>query len=158
MIGITAYGGYVPRLRLSRQAVAQANAWYVPQFARAKGTRAYANWDEDSLTMAVAAARENIARLALPGAAAEASDALEAAAGRAYDLVVSNPPFHAGKAVDTAMAEAFFAQARALLAPGGRLLLVANRFLPYERHLRAHFRRVEAVAQSSSYKILAARP
>ena len=58
MIGITAYGGYVPRLRLSRQAVAQANAWYVPQFARAKGTRAYANWDEDSLTMAVAAARD----------------------------------------------------------------------------------------------------
>lgn len=112
----------------------------------------------DVSLLAVAAARENIARLALPGAAAEASDALEAAAGRAYDLVVSNPPFHAGKAVDTAMAEAFFAQARALLAPGGRLLLVANRFLPYERHLRAHFRRVEAVAQSSSYKILAARP
>src|SRR6185369_1433537 len=58
MIGITAYGGYVPRLRLSRQAVAQANAWYAPQFARVKGTRAMANWDEDSITMAVAAARD----------------------------------------------------------------------------------------------------
>jgi 3-hydroxy-3-methylglutaryl CoA synthase len=58
MIGITAYGGYVPRLRLSRQAVAQANAWYAPQFAGRKGTRAMANWDEDSITMAVAAARD----------------------------------------------------------------------------------------------------
>ena len=58
MIGITGYGGYVPRLRLSRQAVAQANAWYAPQFASRKGTRAMANWDEDSITMAVAAARD----------------------------------------------------------------------------------------------------
>lgn len=58
MIGITAYGGYVPRLRLSRQAAGQANAWYAPQFASRKGTRAFANWDEDSITLAVAAARD----------------------------------------------------------------------------------------------------
>ena len=58
MIGITAYGGYVPRLRLARQAVGQANAWYAPQFAGRKGTRAMANWDEDSITLAVAAARD----------------------------------------------------------------------------------------------------
>lgn len=58
MIGITAYGGYIPRLRLSRQAAVQANAWYAPQFAGRKGTRAFANWDEDSITLAVAAARD----------------------------------------------------------------------------------------------------
>lgn len=58
MIGITGFGGYVPRLRLSRQAVAQANAWYAPHFASRKGTRAMTNWDEDSITMAVAAARD----------------------------------------------------------------------------------------------------
>ena len=59
MIGITGYGGYLPRLRLSRRAVVQANAWYAPQFAgKAKGTRAMASWDEDSITMAVAAARD----------------------------------------------------------------------------------------------------
>lgn len=57
MIGITAYGGYVPRLRLAVQAVAQANAWYTPQFARRQGNVAFGNWDEDSITMAVAAAR-----------------------------------------------------------------------------------------------------
>ena len=59
MFGITGYGGYVPRLRLSRRAVVDANAWYAPQLhGKAKGTRAFANWDEDSITMAVAAARD----------------------------------------------------------------------------------------------------
>jgi 3-hydroxy-3-methylglutaryl CoA synthase/uncharacterized OB-fold protein len=59
MLGIVGYGAYIPRLRLSRKAVVQANAWYAPQFAaKAKGTRAFANWDEDSITMAVAAARD----------------------------------------------------------------------------------------------------
>ncbi len=58
MFGIVGYGGYVPRLRLARRAAAEANAWYAPQFAKAKGTRAFAHWDEDSITMAVAAARD----------------------------------------------------------------------------------------------------
>ncbi len=63
MFGIVGYGGYIPRLRLARRAVVDANAWYAPQFAGlAKGTRAYANWDEDSLTMAVAAARDCLGR------------------------------------------------------------------------------------------------
>ena len=59
MIGIVGYGGYVPRRRLSRQSVVEANAWYAPQFAgKAAGTRSFADWDEDSVTMGVAAARD----------------------------------------------------------------------------------------------------
>jgi 16S rRNA (guanine1207-N2)-methyltransferase len=104
--------------------------------------------------LAVAAAQENIGRLGLANAAATASDALEAAAGRRYDLVISNPPFHAGKALDAAMADAFIGQARALLAPGGRLALVANRFLPYERRLAPLFPRVEVAGESRSYRVL----
>jgi 3-hydroxy-3-methylglutaryl CoA synthase len=58
-VGITGYGAYIPRLRLARKAVVQANAWFAPQFAsRAKGARAMVNWDEDCITMAVAAARD----------------------------------------------------------------------------------------------------
>lgn len=57
-VGIIGFGGYIPRLRLDRQEIAKANAWYAPQFSRSKGTRAMANWDEDSITMAVAAARD----------------------------------------------------------------------------------------------------
>ena len=61
-VGITAYGGYVPRLRLSRQAAVEANAWFAPGLkAYAKGERAICNWDEDSLTLAVEAARDCLA-------------------------------------------------------------------------------------------------
>ncbi|MGV8996020.1 MAG: hydroxymethylglutaryl-CoA synthase family protein [Parvibaculaceae bacterium] len=57
--GLTGYGGYIPRLRLQRKAVAQANAWVAPNFVgRGKGERSMANWDEDSVTMAVEAARD----------------------------------------------------------------------------------------------------
>jgi 3-hydroxy-3-methylglutaryl CoA synthase len=62
MIGITAYGAYVPRLRLQRQAIVDANAWFNPAIkGLAKGERAICNWDEDSLTMAVEAARDCLA-------------------------------------------------------------------------------------------------
>lgn len=58
-VGLTAFGGYVPRLRLQRKAIVQANAWVAPNFlGKGKGERAMANWDEDSVTMAVEAARD----------------------------------------------------------------------------------------------------
>ncbi|MEM7020295.1 MAG: 3-oxoacyl-[acyl-carrier-protein] synthase III C-terminal domain-containing protein [Pseudomonadota bacterium] len=59
MAGITGYGGYIPRLRLSRQAIATANVWMNPNImGQGKGERAMANWDEDSVTMAAEAARD----------------------------------------------------------------------------------------------------
>lgn len=58
-VGITSYGAYVPRLRLSRKAAASANAWFNPGLmGAAKGERAMANWDEDAVTMAVEAGRD----------------------------------------------------------------------------------------------------
>lgn len=55
-VGITAYGAYLPRLRLQREAVAAANAWFDPGLlALAKGERTMCNWDEDAITMAVEA-------------------------------------------------------------------------------------------------------
>lgn len=61
MIGITSFGGYIPRLRLQRKAVYMANAWIAPGLiGKASGERSIANWDEDSVTMAVEAARDCI--------------------------------------------------------------------------------------------------
>lgn len=54
--GILSYSAYVPALRIDRAAIAAANAWAFPS-ARGKGARALTNWDEDSITMAVEAAR-----------------------------------------------------------------------------------------------------
>lgn len=61
MIGITAFGGYIPRLRLSRKAIVDANAWANAALrAYGRDERAIANWDEDSLTMGVEAARDGL--------------------------------------------------------------------------------------------------
>ncbi len=60
--GILAYGAYVPRLRLQRKAIAAANGWFNPALrGQARGERAIANWDEDSITMSVEAARDCLA-------------------------------------------------------------------------------------------------
>jgi len=59
MIGITAYGAYIPRRRLQRKAVAEANRWFAPGLVGgAKGERAMANFDEDAVTLAVEAGRD----------------------------------------------------------------------------------------------------
>ena len=59
MVGIVAFGAYVPRLRLNRQAAYDANKWFAPGLrGLAKGERSMANWDEDSITMAVEASRD----------------------------------------------------------------------------------------------------
>ena len=59
MIGITAIGAYLPRLRLQRSAIASANVWFDAALkGHAKGERTMCNWDEDSVTMAVEAGRD----------------------------------------------------------------------------------------------------
>jgi 3-hydroxy-3-methylglutaryl CoA synthase len=59
MIGIVSYGGYIPRLRLDRISMYQNIGWLAPALVMvAQGERSMSNWDEDSLTMAVAASRD----------------------------------------------------------------------------------------------------
>jgi len=59
MIGITSYGAYIPRLRLDRMSIFQAMGWFAPAIMMvAQGERSMCYWDEDALTMAVAAARD----------------------------------------------------------------------------------------------------
>lgn len=55
--GILSFGGYVPTFRITRQAIAQAIAWAAPSATGQQGERSFANWDEDSITLAVEAAR-----------------------------------------------------------------------------------------------------
>jgi len=54
MVGITSYGGYVPRYRIDRKVIYGAMGWLDPATYMA-GEKAVANYDEDSITMAVAA-------------------------------------------------------------------------------------------------------
>lgn len=53
MVGITSYGAHIPWLRISRSTISAAMGWFNP--AGLPGEKAVANYDEDSITMAVAA-------------------------------------------------------------------------------------------------------
>ena len=75
----------------------------------------------------------------------------------AYDVVVTNPPFHAPDGRERPdLGRAFIAAAAQSLRPGGRLWLVANRHLPYEDALGAGFGQVRLVAQEGGFKVVEA--
>ena len=111
----------------------------------------------DANLLAVAAARENLRRLAIPHARALASDVYEAVRDARYDLIVSNPPFHRGKEIDVSVADRIIREAPRHLAPGGGVRIVANAFLDYGRRMSEVFRHVETVAATRQYHVIAAR-
>ncbi len=57
MVGITSYGAYIPWYRMNRTVIFEQLGWFNPANASvARGEKAVANHDEDSITMAVEAA------------------------------------------------------------------------------------------------------
>ena len=61
MVGIYNFGAYIPRYRLSREKIFKAMGWLSPTNINwSVGEKAVANFDEDSITMAVSAAMNSI--------------------------------------------------------------------------------------------------
>lgn len=73
-----------------------------------------------------------------------------------YDAIVSNPPFHQGRADLPELGRAFITSAADALLPQGRLWLVANRHLPYEAMLTARFSTVRSVVVQDGFKVIEA--
>ena len=87
------------------------------------------------------------------------ADATKVTLPEPLDTVVMNPPFHVSRDGDPALGQAFIAAAARLLAPRGEVFLVANRHLPYEASLAAHFSENAQIAAANGFKILrAAKP
>lgn len=55
------------------------------------------------------------------------------------DWIICNPPFHKGNQVLTDIAMRMFTQAAQNLNKGGKLLVIANRHLPYGSQFKRHF-------------------
>lgn len=74
-----------------------------------------------------------------------------------FDVVLSNPPFHQGRAGEPDLGRAFIAAAAGALRPGGRFWMVANRHLAYEATLEAHFATVRSVIERDGFKVIEAK-
>lgn len=85
------------------------------------------------------------------------TDLLAEPVERRYDAVVMNPPFHKGRAADPEIGAGMIRAAAKALRPGGRLVMVANRQLPYEAALKAAFASWSEAAGDSGFKVLSAR-
>lgn len=75
---------------------------------------------------------------------------------RRYHAIVSNPPFHQGRADLPELGRAFIAAAADALLPHGRFWLVANRHLPYEATLAGRFDTVRVLALQDGFKVIEA--
>jgi 16S rRNA (guanine1207-N2)-methyltransferase len=74
-----------------------------------------------------------------------------------YDLVIMNPPFHEAQAADPELGKAMIRTAAGALKQGGRLMMVANRGLPYEPVLAEGFREYGETCRNAKFKVLWAR-
>jgi 16S rRNA (guanine1207-N2)-methyltransferase len=74
----------------------------------------------------------------------------------AYDTIVSNPPFHQGRADQPLLGQAFIDAAAGALRDTGSFWLVANRHLPYEQTLGLRFTDVQPIADRDGFKVIRA--
>lgn len=104
----------------------------------------------DAEHRAVEAARENVVDAR---ACVHWLDLATEAAPAIYDAIVCNPPFHAGRAADPTLGQLVIASAAKALKPAGRLYMVANRGLPYERTLADSFASVALLADNNKFRV-----
>jgi len=80
----------------------------------------------------------------------------EVLGGAPFDVVITNPPFHQGREVDYEVAWSFIRGAHQVLRPGGRIFLVANRFIGYDDLMGETFGDTGVAYADSSYHVLTA--
>ena len=73
-----------------------------------------------------------------------------------FDLIVSNPPIHAGSVQSLNTVETLAREAPTVLSPTGQLLMVTQRRLPVERALGQSFRKVRTVADRGPFRVWSA--
>lgn len=109
----------------------------------------------DTNALALRACRESLDENGLSGLLL-ASDGLAELRGR-YDLVISNPPIHAGVKTDNRMSLRLLESVHEYINPNGRIIIVANRHLPYEKWLEQLFHSVNELAANDHFKVISAQ-
>ncbi|RDB43834.1 methyltransferase domain-containing protein [Halomonas sp. DQ26W] len=101
---------------------------------------------------AVEATRRTLATNDLQGEVL-AGDVYSTLGERRFEVIVSNPPFHQERSIDYGPAGRLIREAPEHLRPGGRLILVANTFLPYPDLLESTFGGFEILADDRRFRV-----
>ena len=109
----------------------------------------------DSNALALLACEDTLSRNGLSGSVL-ASDGLTEV-HNSYDLVITNPPIHTGVTTDTHLSIKLLARVHEHIKPGGQLIMVANRHLPYERWLAQNFAKLSELSNNDHFKIISAQ-
>jgi 16S rRNA G1207 methylase RsmC len=109
----------------------------------------------DNNLLAIASAQENIRLNKIVNAKVFPSDLLNSIGKNIYTLILSNPPFHTGQAVDYQVAQTMILNSRQALAPGGQLILVANKFIRYDRLMQQIYGNIVCLKETGKYHVLA---
>ena len=108
----------------------------------------------DTNALALRASQETLSFNQL-SASVLASDGLAEVNG-SYDFIISNPPIHAGVKTDNLLSHNLLADVHQHLMPGGMLIIVANRHLPYENWLSQKFRHCKLLTENAQFKVITA--
>lgn len=110
----------------------------------------------DSHALALRSARETLEANGFPSDRVYATDGFSDVRGT-FDLIVANPPFHAGTKTCLSVTERMIRDSTRHLLPGGRLVLVANAFLGYPAVLRECYRNLRVLAETTKFRVFEAR-
>jgi 16S rRNA (guanine1207-N2)-methyltransferase len=108
----------------------------------------------DNNLLAIASSRETLSLNHITNAEVFVGDLLDSMGANKYDLILSNPPFHAGHIVNYQIAQAMFDQSCQALNPGGQMTIVANRFIRYDKVIKAIFGNVSTLTESGKFHVL----
>ena len=108
----------------------------------------------DNNLLAVAASRENLALNHIVNADVFAGNILDPIVPNKYDLILTNPPFHTGHAVDYHIARSMIIQSFQALAPGGQIIIVSNRFIRYDCLVEEIFGNVTFLSESGKFHVI----
>ena len=109
----------------------------------------------DVSAFAVEACKRTLAANGLEGRVL-CSDVFSALEGEQFDWIVSNPPFHKERDISYGPSQRLISAAPEHLNAGGRLILVANGFLPYPDHLQRAFQDFQTLADNRRFKVYGA--
>lgn len=146
-----------PRLSTQQPRVLDLGCGYGYLSAKAHQQGAASVIATDNNAAALLACQQNFDRLGINGQVI--SDDCGASLDERFDLLLCNPPFHQGFALEGELTERFVTTAARLTAFDGVALFVVNQFIPLERKAQGLFTEIDTFADNGSFKLIRlARP